>query len=178
MNPMKMTIAVVTSRFNEELTSKMAEGAVQFLEDFEHADIEIWSVSVPGAIEIPLACKALIEKGADGVVALGAVIRGETSHYDVVCNSVERGVTHLMLETGRPIGLGVLTTENEEQAWDRVGGQHGHKGIEAAQVTVEMVGLIKSLKTAGKRTQTVMFKPVKAPPSKSEVAKRKVKKKK
>lgn len=150
---MKMKIGVVTSRFNEDVTSKLEEGAIEFLESFRESPIEIWSVRVPGAIEIPLACKVLLEKGCDGVVALGAVIRGETSHYDLVCNSVERGVTHLMLETGKPIGMGVITTENDEQAWDRVGGKHGHKGQEAAQVVVEMLGLIEAIKKAPARAK-------------------------
>jgi 6,7-dimethyl-8-ribityllumazine synthase len=121
----------------------LLDGALNVLEE---AQVEVLSVKVPGAVEIPLATKTLLEAGCDGVVALGAVIRGETSHYDYVCNSVERGITHLMLETGKPIGFGVLTTENEEQAFDRVGGKHGHKGAEAAQVVIEMVGLLKDLK--------------------------------
>lgn len=106
------------------------------------------SVKVPGAVEIPLACQVLLSRGCAGAVALGAVIRGETSHYDYVCNSVERGISQLMLETGKPIAFGVLTTENEAQALDRVGGRHGHKGEEAAQVVLEMVGLLKELKKA------------------------------
>lgn len=110
------------------------------------AKAEVFSVKVPGAIEIPLACKALLDVGCEGVVALGAVIRGETSHYDYVCNSVERGITQVMLDTGKPIGFGILTTENEEQAYDRVGGDHGHKGEETALVVLEMVGLLKDLK--------------------------------
>lgn len=158
---MKMKIGVVTSRFNEEVTSKLEEGALSFLEDFEYADIEIWSVRVPGAVEIPLTCQALLKKGCDGVVALGAVIRGDTTHYDVVCNSVERGLTQLMLDTGKPIGFGVITTENDAQAFDRAGGKHGNKGADAAQVVVEMVGLLRQLKAA-KPT-----KPVKAAKSKS-----------
>ena len=125
----------------------LLDGALNILEE---ASVEIYSVKVPGAIEIPLACQALLKAGCEGVVALGAVIRGETSHYDLVCNSVERGITHLMLETGKPIGMGVLTTENEEQAFDRVGGKHGHKGEEAAQVTLEMIGLLKDLKSIRK----------------------------
>lgn len=141
MKPFK--IGVVTSRFNEEITSKLEEGALNFLEEL---NVEILSVRVPGAVEIPVVCKALLEAGCDGVVALGCVIRGETSHYDYVCNSVERGVTQLMLETGKPIGFGVLTTENEEQAFDRVGGKHGHKGTEAAQVVIEMIGLLKAIR--------------------------------
>lgn len=139
----KLLIGVVTSRFNEEVTEKLLDGAIDVLED---AQVDVLSVKVPGAVEIPLATKTLLDVGCDGVVALGAVIRGETSHYDYVCNSVERGITHLMLETGKPIGFGVLTTENEEQAFDRVGGRHGHKGEEAAQVVLEMVGLLGDLK--------------------------------
>ena len=146
----RMKVGVVTSRFNEEITALLEEGALSALED---AGVEILSVRVPGAIEIPLACQVLLSKGCDGVVACGAVIRGETSHYDVVCNSVERGVTHLMLQTGKPIGFGVITTENEQQAMERAGGRHGNKGTEAAQVTLEMLGLLKDLKKGlkGKR---------------------------
>lgn len=147
---MKLKIGVVTSRFNEEVTSKLEEGAFSYLESFPDAEIEVLAVRVPGAVEIPLACQALLKKGCDGVVALGAVIRGETSHYDLVCNSVERGVTHLMLETGKPIGFGVITTENDEQAQDRAGGKHGNKGAEAAQVVLEMIGLLDALKKAPK----------------------------
>jgi 6,7-dimethyl-8-ribityllumazine synthase len=136
-------IGVVTSRFNEDVTDRLLEGALQVLEE---AGARVLSVKVPGAVEIPLAAKALLEMGCEGVVALGAVIRGETSHYDYVCNSVERGVSQLMLEIGKPIGFGVLTTESEEQALDRVAGKHGHKGAEAAQVVLEMVGLLRELK--------------------------------
>jgi len=143
---MKLKIGVVTSRFNSEITEKLEQGALEFLESFDSDELEILSVRVPGAVEIPLVCQALFDKGCDGVVALGCVIRGDTSHYDLVCNSVERGVTALMLEYKRPIGFGVLTTENEEQALDRVGGSHGHKGKEAAEVVVEMIGLLGDLK--------------------------------
>lgn len=137
---------MVTSRFNSEITEKLEEGALAYLESFDAADIAVMAVRVPGAVEIPLVCQALFDKGCDGVVALGAVIRGETSHYDYVCNSVERGVSELMLKYKKPIGFGVLTTENEEQAYDRVGGKHGHKGSEAAQVVCEMIGLLRDLK--------------------------------
>lgn len=139
----RIKIGVVTSRFNEEITSRLEEGALATLEE---AGVQILSVRVPGAVEIPLACKVLLSGGCDAVVACGAVIRGDTTHYDLVCNSVERGVTQLMLETGKPIGFGVITTENEKQAFDRAGGKHGNKGAEAADVALEMVGLIKDLK--------------------------------
>lgn len=144
-----LKIGVVTARFNHEITEKLEEGALEYLQTANSAaPIEILSVQVPGAVEIPLTCQALLEAGCDGVVALGAVIRGETSHYDYVCNSVERGISQLMLEYKKPIAFGVLTTENEEQAWARVGGAHGHKGQEAAEVVVEMVGLLNALKNA------------------------------
>ncbi len=141
---MSLKIGVVTSRFNDEVTSKLENGAIDYLSTVD-LDIEILSVRVPGAVEIPLACQALFEQGCEGVVALGAVIRGETSHYDYVCNSVERGVTALMLEYKKPIGFGVLTTENEEQAHDRAGGKHGNKGVDCAQVVLEMIGLLENL---------------------------------
>ncbi|MBX3040441.1 MAG: 6,7-dimethyl-8-ribityllumazine synthase [Bdellovibrionaceae bacterium] len=144
----RMKIGVVTSRFNEEITFLLEEGALSALED---AGVEILSVRVPGAVEIPLAAKVLLQQGCEGVVACGAVIRGETTHYELVCNSVERGLTHLMLETGKPIGFGVITVENDEQAQDRAGGKHGNKGTEAAQVTLEMLGLIKDLKKGLKK---------------------------
>lgn len=139
-----LKIGIVRSRFNEDVTEKLEKGALEYLESLT-ADIEVTVVQVPGAVEIPLACQALFRNGCDGVVALGAVIRGETTHYDYVCSSVERGVTQLMLDWGRPIGFGVLTTENDEQALARAGGAHGNKGSDAAQVCIEMIGLLKDL---------------------------------
>jgi 6,7-dimethyl-8-ribityllumazine synthase len=144
-------VGVVTARFNSEVTDKLEEGALEYL---EHCEVEILAVKVPGAIEIPLACKALLDLGCHGVVALGAVIRGDTSHYDYVCNSVERGITALMLEYTRPIGFGVLTTENEEQALERAGGKLGNKGEEAAQVVMEMMGLLQDLAKTGAKKPT------------------------
>ena len=138
-------IGVVTSRFNEEITSKLEDGTLDFLESLE--GIEIFSVRVPGAIEIPLAAQALLEhKKVDAVITLGAVIRGETTHYEEVCRSVERNCSRLMLDYKKPIAFGVLTTENEEQAFDRIGGKHGHKGIDAAQAALEMIGLLAEIK--------------------------------
>ncbi len=145
LNASGLRIGVVTARFNHEVTEKLEAGAFQALKKMGCSDSDIRAVRVPGAIEIPLAAKALLEFGCDGVVALGAVIRGDTSHYDFVCSSVERGCTELTLTTGKPVGMGVLTTENEEQALARAGGPHGNKGAEAAQVTVEMIRLIQKI---------------------------------
>lgn len=137
-------IAVVTSRFNEEVTLKLQEGALDFLEEF---GAEVFSVNVPGAVEIPITIQALFDSyKVDGAVALGAVIRGDTTHYEEVCRSVERACTTLMMDYKKPIGFGVLTTENEEQAFARAGGEHGNKGRDAAQVVVEMIGLLKEIR--------------------------------
>jgi 6,7-dimethyl-8-ribityllumazine synthase len=141
-----LRIGVVTARFNTEVTSKLEYGAIETLKKLGCPIDHIQAVRVPGAFEIPLAAKALLEKGCDAVVALGAVIRGETSHYDYVCSSVERGCTELQLRTGRPVAFGILTTDNEEQAFDRCGGKHGHKGSEAAEVAVEMANLLRLIR--------------------------------
>lgn len=148
-------VGVVTARFNQEITSKLEEGAISYLESCE--GVEIFAALVPGAVELPLAAQAFLEAGCDGVVVLGAVIRGETSHYDYVCNSVTDGVTRLMLDYKKPVGFGVLTTENEEQALARSGGEHGNKGEEAAQVVMEMIGLTQEIPAAMK-TAVMMAK--------------------
>ena len=137
-----MLIGIVTSRFNSEITEKLRQGAKHVLQE---ARVEILEMDVPGAVEIPLAAQALLQKGCAGVVALGAVIRGETTHYEMVCDSVNIGLTQLILQTQKPIGMGVLTCENEEQAEQRVGGVHGHKGMEAAQVVLEMIEKLNRL---------------------------------
>lgn len=143
-------IGVVTARFNTEITAKLRDGAERVIETRNEsgAHFELWSVDVPGAIEVPLAVRALLEKGCQGVVALGCVIRGETPHFDYVNQSVERALTRLILDYGRPVGFGVLTVENWAQAEDRVGGRHGHKGEEAAEAVLEMITLTEELRGA------------------------------
>lgn len=140
-------VGIVRARFNTEITEALRAGALRSLKKLGVEESQIISVDVPGAIEIPVAAKALFEfQNVDAVIALGAVIRGETTHYESVCNSVERGCTLLALEFTRPVISGVLTVENEKQAWDRLGGSHGHKGEEAGLAAIEMIGLIKGLK--------------------------------
>ncbi len=137
-------VGVVTSRFNSDITEKLEDGALTYLEEM---GVEIYSVRVPGAVEIALAAQALFDAyRVDGVIALGAVIRGDTTHYEEVCRSVERNCSRLMLDYKKPIAFGVLTTENEEQALERVGGKHGHKGIDAARAVIEMIGLLGEIK--------------------------------
>ena len=137
----ELVVGVVTSRFNHEVTSKLEEGALARLTEAGLKPGNILQVRVPGAFELPLAARWLLEEGCAAVICLGAVIRGDTAHFDYVCQAVERGLTTLQLEIGRPVVFGVLTTENEEQAFDRVGGTHGHKGRDAAEVALEMVNL-------------------------------------
>lgn len=138
-----LKIGVVTGRFNQKITEKLESGALAVLKEMGCS--QIVAVRVPGAFEIPLAGQHLLSRGCDAVVALGTVIRGDTTHYDYVCAAVERGCTELQLQTGKPVAFGVLTTENEEQALERAGGRHGNKGAEAAQVAVEMVRLIEKI---------------------------------
>lgn len=136
-------IGLVTARFNHEITEHLEAGAYERLLELGVKAEQLVRVRVPGAVEIPLAVSKLLDWECDAVIALGAVIRGETSHYDYVCQSVERGCSQLMLETKKPVVFGVLTTDNEQQALDRIGGAHGHKGREAADVAVEMLNLVE-----------------------------------
>ncbi|MEK6553844.1 MAG: 6,7-dimethyl-8-ribityllumazine synthase [Bdellovibrionota bacterium] len=138
-------VAVVAARFNQEVTDKLLSGCVDRLSEAGLSKDKVVVYRVPGAFEIPLIAKALLEQGVKGVVALGAVIRGDTTHYDYVCASVERGCTELQLNYGKPVVFGVLTTENEEQAFDRVGGSHGHKGRDAADTLIEMIELLTQI---------------------------------
>jgi 6,7-dimethyl-8-ribityllumazine synthase len=139
-------IGVVVSRFNAPITQALKEGAVSRLiaQGFNHEDIQV--MEVPGAVEIPLvALKLAKAKRVQAIIALGAVIRGETTHYDYVCEQVSQGCQRVSLDYEIPVIFGVLTTENDEQAWDRIGGAHGHKGVDAADCAIEMVQLLKTM---------------------------------
>jgi 6,7-dimethyl-8-ribityllumazine synthase len=137
-------IGIVTSIFNRQVTKTLQEGTIaQLLKRGIHQrDLQI--LEVPGAIEIPLIAKRLaMQNKVQSIIALGAVIRGDTSHYDVVCNMVGQGCLQVSLEYNIPVLLGVLTTENEEQAWDRLGGKAGHKGIEVANAAISVQQTLK-----------------------------------
>ena len=142
-----LRIGIVMSRFNIDVGEGLLSACTAELKKNNVQDSNILLVTVPGALEIPLALKRMaLSDQFDALIALGAVIRGETSHYDYVCNAVERGCSDLQLRFGRPVVFGVLTIENEEQAFDRVGGKHGHKGVDAAHVLLEMIDLKAHLK--------------------------------
>ncbi len=140
-------IGIVVSRFNEFITGKLLSGAVDTLLRHGVTDENISVAWVPGAFEIPLISKKMAETGKyDAVICLGAVIRGSTSHYELVCNEAAKGVAQVSLETGVPVMFGIITTENIEQAIERAGSKAGNKGSECAEGAIEMINLCKRIK--------------------------------
>ncbi len=141
-----LRFAIVASRFNHLISTRLIEGCVGELLD-RGADADaIDLVWVPGAFEIPLVARRLAMSGSlDAVITLGSVIRGGTPHFEYVCRAVTDGVREASLASGVPVAFGVLTTDDIAQAWDRVGGAHGNKGAEAALAALEMVRLLPEL---------------------------------
>jgi len=143
-NKSSFPIAIIVSQFNHEITQELLAGAMQRLTSTGFNTQDITLVEVPGAVEIPLIAKRLAKKNKYAVIiALGAVIRGETTHYDYVCQQVSDGCQRVTLKYETPVIFGVLTTENEEQAWDRLGGKHGHKGIDAVDCALAMHSILQ-----------------------------------
>ena len=139
-------IAIVASRFNEFITSRLLSGALDGLKRHDVKEENIHVAWVPGAFEIPLiASRLAASKNYDAVICLGAVIRGSTSHYDYVCNEVSTGIASVSLSTGVPVMFGVLTTENIEQAIERAGSKAGNKGYDCALGAIEMVSLMRQI---------------------------------
>ena len=142
--------AIVVGRFNELVTSKLLEGALGAFRRHGVAEDDLEVVWVPGAFELPLVAKRLGESALfEAVVCLGAVIRGETPHFDHVAGESARGVQRAALDTGVPCIFGVLTTHNLEQALDRAGGKHGNKGWDSAMAAIEMASLMDGLPKRG-----------------------------
>ena len=141
----RLRIGVVVSRFNEFITEQLAGGALQVLEKHGCRQENITIIKVPGAWELAVAAKALAPR-CDAIVALGAVIRGDTPHFDYVAGGATDGLNQVSLQTGVPIAFGVLTTDNMQQAMDRAGGKSGNKGAEAAEVAIELANLLKDFK--------------------------------
>ena len=140
-------IAIVVSRFNSFITEKLLEGATDCLLRHGGADEDITLARVPGSWEIPLVAKRAAESGRyDAVICLGAVIRGDTPHFDYVAAEVSKGIATVSLESGVPVSFGVLTTDTVDQAIDRAGTKAGNKGFDAAQGALEMVNLLADMK--------------------------------
>jgi 6,7-dimethyl-8-ribityllumazine synthase len=146
LNSNGMRFAIVASRFNDFVTSRLLGGALDALERTGTAESDITVVRVPGSFEIPLAAKKLVQsKKYDAVICLGTLIRGETPHFDYISSEVTKGIGSVSLESGIPVAFGVLTVDSVEQAVDRAGMKSGNKGFEAALSAVEMVSLLKQL---------------------------------
>ena len=144
LNSVGLRFALVVSRFNELVTSRLLEGALDALRRTGASESDLLIVRVPGSFEIPLAARKLAKQGKyDAIICLGTVIQGDTPHYEYISNEVTKGIASVSLETGVPLAYGVLTADTVEQAIDRAGLKSGNKGFEAAMSAVEMANLIK-----------------------------------
>ena len=144
--PEGMKVAIVASRFNEIIVNKLLGGAVDGLVRHGVDEKNITAVWVPGAFEIPLIADKMASSGKyDAVIAVGAVIRGSTTHYDYVCSEVSKGIAQASLKNGVPVMFGVITTENIEQAIERSGTKAGNKGYDCALGAIEMANLIRQI---------------------------------
>jgi len=148
--PKEVKIGIVVSRFNEFITSKLLGGAVDTLKRHDVPEECIDVAWVPGAFEIPLIAKKMVNTGKyDAIICLGAVIRGNTSHYELVCNETSKGIAQVSLNSEIPVMFGVITTENIEQAIERAGSKAGNKGSECAEGAIEMINLIRDIENNG-----------------------------
>ena len=140
---------IVLSRFNSFITERLLEGALDALA--RHGAATPVIVRVPGAWEMPIVAAELArQKKYDAVICLGAVIRGDTPHFDYVAGNAASGLAHVSVETGVPVAFGLLTTNSVEQAIDRAGAKSGNKGFDAAMTAIEMVNLLRALRDGGK----------------------------
>ena len=141
-----LKVAIVATRFNDFIVDRLVGGAMDFLTRHGMNPDDACIIRVPGAFEMPLVCKKVAESGKyDGIVAVGCVIRGGTPHFDYVCSECAKGVAQVELASGTPIGFGLLTCDNLEQAIDRAGVKAGNKGVEAASAMLETVRVLEQL---------------------------------
>lgn len=145
-----LRIAVVCARFNDEVTSRLLEGALRKLDECGVPEAGRAVIFVPGSFELPVAAQAVAKSGSfDAVVCLGAVIRGDTAHFELVAGQCAAGLQRVQLDTSLPVAFGVLTTENLFQALERSGGALGNKGEEAVETAIEMVTLLRAVPARG-----------------------------
>ena len=141
-----LQFAIVASRWNDLIVSRLVGGAQEALRRLGANEDHIVTVRVPGSFEIPLVAKKLATSGKyDAIICVGAIIRGETPHYDYLAADVTKGISAVALETGVPVAYGVITADTVEQALDRAGVKAGNKGFEAAMTAIEMANLLKEL---------------------------------
>ena len=146
VDPQGMKVCLIAARFNSFIVQKLVDGAVDGLVRHGVDESNVTLAWVPGAFEIPVAAKKAASSGKyDAVICLGAVIRGSTTHYEMVCAESAKGVAHVGMETGLPVLYGIITTENIEQAIERAGSKAGNKGYDCALSAIEMVNMLASL---------------------------------
>ena len=144
--PQGMKVCLIAARFNSFIVQKLVDGAVDGLVRHGVDESNVTLAWVPGAFEMPVAAKKAASSGKyDAVICLGAVIRGSTTHYEMVCAESAKGVAHVGMETGLPVLYGIITTENIEQAIERAGSKAGNKGYDCALSAIEMVNMLASL---------------------------------
>jgi 6,7-dimethyl-8-ribityllumazine synthase len=147
----KTRVAIAAARFNADLVDELLSGCVRRLGELGVAESHVEVVRVPGAFELPVAAKAFARTGRfDAVICLGAVVRGDTPHFDYVAGEAARGIQDVAIWEELPVIFGVLTTNTHEQAVERTGGKHGHAGERAAEAAVEMIGVLHSIRTSKK----------------------------
>ena len=141
-----LKFTIIASRFNDFIVDRLIGGAVDYLVRHGAAREDITIIRVPGAFEMPLVAQKVARSGkADAIVCVGAVIRGATPHFDFVCNEATKGIAHVSMETGVPIGFGLLTTDTLEQSIERAGSKGGNKGVEAAAAALETLRVLQQL---------------------------------
>ncbi|BDQ37465.1 6,7-dimethyl-8-ribityllumazine synthase [Pseudodesulfovibrio nedwellii] len=146
LNAQGLKFAIVAARFNDFIVDRLISGAVDYLVRHGGSEEDLTLVRLPGAFELPIAAQKLARSGDyDGVVVLGAVIRGATPHFDYVCNECAKGVAQASMETGVPMGFGLLTCDSLDQAIERAGSKGGNKGVEAASALLETIRVLEQL---------------------------------
>lgn len=141
-----LKIAIIATRFNDFVVDRLVGGAVDYLKRNGGDTEDMTIIKLPGAFEMPIAAKKLAESGKyDGIVALGAVIRGATPHFDFVCNECAKGLAQVSMDSGLPVGFGLLTCDSLEQAIERAGSKGGNKGVEAASAMLETCRVLEQL---------------------------------
>ncbi|WP_319469039.1 6,7-dimethyl-8-ribityllumazine synthase [uncultured Pseudodesulfovibrio sp.] len=146
LNAKGLKVAIVAARFNDFIVDRLISGAVDYLTRHGGSEEDLTLVRLPGAFEMPIAAQKLAKSGEyDGIVVLGAVIRGATPHFDYVCNECAKGVAQTSMETGVPMGFGLLTCDSLDQAIERAGSKAGNKGVEAASALLETIRVLEQL---------------------------------
>lgn len=141
-----LKFAIVVSRFNDFISGRLLEGALDTLVRSGASDDDIDVVKVPGSFEMPVAAKTLSKAGYDAIICLGCIIRGSTPHFDYVAGEAAKGIARVSLDSEKPVSFGVITADNLEQAIERAGTKSGNKGRDAALTAIEMANLLKTLR--------------------------------